>query len=140
MTVDRNKLASLFGEVNRAADTLSRYRELSNEQLLENAERLGNIKYLFIVAIEGCIDICNHLAARGFQKTPESYAQCFQLLKEGKVVDADLAGRMARLARFRNLLVHLYWKVDDEKVVEVLRTEPEILKSFVAAVARFVSA
>ena len=39
-------------------------------------------------------------------------------------------------ARFRNLLVHCYAKVDDGRVVEILRTRLDDLTTYRAAVAR----
>ncbi len=44
-------------------------------------------------------------------------------LAELGVVSADLAGRLQRMAGFRNLLVHLYAEVGDRRVYEILRAD-----------------
>ena len=44
--------------------------------------------------------------------------------------------RKRRMARFRNLLVHMYWKVDYEKVHEVIHHSLEELRLFGRTIAR----
>lgn len=56
-------------------------------------------------------------------RAPKDYADCFAALAELGVVSADLAGRLQRMARFRDLLVHLYAEVDDRRVYEILRAD-----------------
>ncbi len=45
-----------------------------------------------------------------------------------------LAERLGQMARFRNLLVPLYWQVDDAKVWEVLRHDLGDLETYLATV------
>lgn len=44
------------------------------------------------------------------------------MLYENGLIDEELRGRLHNMARFRNLLVHVYGKVDDKKVYEFLKT------------------
>lgn len=136
MSVNQEKVATLLGEIRKSLGVLEGYRTAEDAALLESQERLGNIKYQFIIAIEACIDLCNHFAAQNFVETPESYSHCFELLGKHRVIDSMLAAKMAELARFRNLLVHLYWKVDDARVIEILKTELPWLQRFVESVAQ----
>ncbi len=39
------------------------------------------------------------------------------------------------MARFRNLLVHVYWQVDYDRVFDVLEADVEDLRSFSVAMA-----
>lgn len=40
------------------------------------------------------------------------------------------------MGKFRNLLVHLYWKVDDERIYEVLQSELDDFEDFIGQIAR----
>ena len=60
-------------------------------------------KYRLLIAIEAAISICTHLSARLAGKAPATYAQCFEELARSGIVTQELAGRLARIARFRNL-------------------------------------
>jgi uncharacterized protein YutE (UPF0331/DUF86 family) len=38
------------------------------------------------------------------------------------VIKPDLAKCLKQMARFRNLLVHLYWRVDNQRVYQIIRS------------------
>jgi len=122
----RAAVASLRVEATRPVDELS-----ADERATKAA------KYDLIVAIEAAVSICTHLVSRLSARTPESYADCFVLLREAGVFDAELAGRLARMAQFRNRLVHLYWKVDDTQVWAIVKTSLGDLDDYVQAVGRW---
>lgn len=83
----------------------------------EGEAALDAIKYRFITAIEGAARVAHHLAVSEGWATPESNADAFTILSRKEVITADLARRLAEAAGFRNLLVHQYADVDDQKVV-----------------------
>jgi len=85
------------------------------------------------VATEAALDICNHLAARRGARSPEDYADCMAVLQEIGAIGPDLRDRLARMARFRNLLVHVYARVDDGEVYRVI-------DEYLASVGRYLAA
>ena len=93
-------------------------------------------KYRLLVAIEAAISICTHLAARLAQSTPDSYAQCFEILASANILSPELAERLGQMARFRNLLVHLYREVDDSRVWEILQHDVGDLETYLSEVSR----
>lgn len=137
---DRERIATLVGEAKRALGQLHEHAKEEESDLLSSEVKLGNIKYQFIVAIESCIDICTHLAAKLYVRAPESYAGCFDLLLEGKLIQKQLAGQMSDLARFRNILVHRYWEVDNHKVIEKLKNDLRHIEEFLRAASVAASA
>jgi uncharacterized protein YutE (UPF0331/DUF86 family) len=58
------------------------------------------------------------------------------LLGEAQMIEASLAENLRRMARFRNLIVHRYWDVDDQRVLEIARTQLGDLEQFLAAIGR----
>ncbi len=42
------------------------------------------------------------------------------------------------MSRFRNLLVHMYWKLDYSRVYDIMHDHAEDLRQFAAAVAALV--
>ena len=91
-------------------------------------------KYRLLLAIEAAISICTHLAARLAQQSPDSYADCFNVLATSGIIEEELADRLARMARFRNLLVHVYEEVDHGRVWEFLQTDLEDLDAYLVQV------
>lgn len=86
------------------------------------------------MAIEGAIFIYSHIAARSLQEVPDSYADCFLLLGREGVLDRGLAERCAEMAKFRNLILHAYGKIDDRRVFAILNEDLADIERFVAEV------
>jgi uncharacterized protein YutE (UPF0331/DUF86 family) len=81
---------------------------------------LDGIKYLFVTAIEACVDVAHHLAASERWGAPDTNAAAFDLLARHGLVDGDPARRLAKAVGFRNVLVHRYAIVDDDRGVAAL--------------------
>ncbi len=55
------------------------------------------------------------------------------------IIPKDLAEKLSSAARLRNLLVHRYWTIMDEKVYESIKNEMENFKNFVLYIKEFLS-
>ena len=125
--------------VDRLAEELSHLRALAArgpDALLADPDLLAAVKYRFVVAIETCIDLAQHAIASAGLRAPTSFADAFAVLGEAGFVDAGLVPALQEMARFRNLLVHGYLRVDDRRVVEILRTRLDDLDAFRSQAAR----
>lgn len=91
--------------------------------------------YRLLVAIEAALALCYHVSAKRLHKVPEEYAACFGLLRDAGVIGDELTERLQRMARFRNLLVHMYWKIDYTRVHDVIRQHLGDLRAFASAIA-----
>jgi uncharacterized protein YutE (UPF0331/DUF86 family) len=89
-----------------------------------------------MVAVEACIDISNHIIAKEHIGVPESYSDCFKILRDRGIISKELSEKLINMAKFRNLLVHLYWKVNDEKIYEILQYELVDFDEFIEQIAR----
>jgi uncharacterized protein YutE (UPF0331/DUF86 family) len=61
----------------------------------------------------------------------------FRVLAQEKVVSGDLLPSLLEMARFRNLMVHDYAKIDDAKVYGILRNRLGDFDAFAAAIAAY---
>lgn len=131
-----DRIRQIMGEINSALHKLSRYSEISEEEFVSSPEKVDSAKYNLIVAIEGAIDICNSIVARAGGRAPRDHADCFAILGELKLLPGEFVDRLKRMAKFRNLLVHLYWKVDDRKVYQILNTDTPDIRDYLKAIDR----
>ncbi len=51
-----------------------------------------------------------------FVENREEIIFAYKMLRDGCIISKELSEKMINMAKFRNLLVHLYWKVEDEKM------------------------
>ncbi len=104
----------------------------------DDFDRLAAVKYMFVTAIEGCIDVAQHLCASESWGRPDTNADAVRELGRQGVIASALAEAAARAIGFRNVLVHGYAAVDDERVLAYL-DEVDQLSEFVAEVGRWVA-
>jgi uncharacterized protein YutE (UPF0331/DUF86 family) len=108
------------------SDDLAYLRHESSADVARRADPawLRAVKYTFITSIEASVDIAQHLCA----------TDAVRVLGRHRVLDGDLAGRMAAAVGFRNVLVHEYVAVDDGVVVARLEDLSD-LAAFITAIA-----
>lgn len=132
-----DKIAKLVSEMRKAINRLNALKTIDKKSFLNDPDKIGSVKYSFIVAIESAIDICNHIISQNGYRVPEDYADAFQVIGEQGAFDNDFTKSLKNMAKFRNRLVHLYWEVDDEQVYEFLQTHLDDFKTFLDNISVF---
>ncbi len=135
MTLDADVVRSRCQEIDQSLERLERIREDGRERFLASRDAQDIASYRLLVAIEAALALCYHVSARRLRAVPEDYADCFAGLERAGLVSSALAGRLQQMARFRNLLVHVYWTVDYGRVFDVLEHDLEDLRQFAGCVA-----
>ena len=122
-------------EIDASLARLEEFQCLSRDQFLSSQDGLDVACYRLLIAIEAALALCFHVSAKRLHQVPEEYAGCFSTLEHAGLIPADLSSRLQQMARFRNLLVHVYWKIDYGRVYEVIATRLDDLRAFRAAIA-----
>jgi len=92
------------------------------------------------VAVETCLDIARHVIAREGFRFPHDYQDAFRILAEEQIVSQGLLPSLLDMARFRNLIVHDYARIDDAKVYEILKRRLGDFDAFAAAIVAYLGA
>ena len=132
-----DKVAKMVSEMRKSVDHLKTLKALDKKTFLNDPDKIGSAKYHFIVSIESAIDIANHVISQNGYRTPEDYADTFQVLAEKEVFDNNFTNSLKEMSKFRNRLVHIYWEVDDEQVYAILQERLGDFKIFLEKIARF---
>ena len=115
----------------RNLEFLNEYKYVDEEEFLNSYKDVQAVKYSLLEIVEACIDIASHIIlAKGFERA-ESYAEMFEILGKRGVINRELAEKLSDMARFRNILVHGYARVDNAKVLEVVKEELKDIEEFV---------
>ncbi len=99
---------------------------------------MGSAKYSLIVAIEGVVDLCNHVIAKNSFRTPEDYADTFRVMEEKGAFDAEFTQTLMQMVRFRNRLVHIYWDIDNIELYRILQTRLDDIRRFLREYSVFI--
>ena len=114
----RERLRFLRGEVDYLKS--ERGSVHSFQQYVKDIRLKKAVERSLQVAIEACLDIGRRLIALEGFRYPEDSKDVFQILREEGVVSQELLPSLVDMARFRNLIVHDYTKIDDAKVYAIL--------------------
>ena len=86
------------------------------------------------VAIEICFDISQRIISVEGLRLASSYRETFLVLQEAGILESGQGERLANMASFRNLLVHDYVRIDDERVYAILKRRLGDFDAFAAAI------
>lgn len=123
-------------EIEDSLNRLEEFRFVSRDAFLANRDMLDIACYRLLLAIEAALTLCFHVSAKLLHQVPEEYAGCFGLLQQAGILEADLTKRLQQMARFLNLLVHVYWKVYYEQVYDIMCDQLNDLRAFRAAMTQ----
>ena len=91
--------------------------------LREDRKLQARTLFALQMAVQSCLDMAGHLVAELGLPRPEENAELFSTLAGAGYLDSVLAAKMRAMTRFRNLIVHLYWTVDFDRVFDILQRD-----------------
>jgi uncharacterized protein YutE (UPF0331/DUF86 family) len=121
-------------EIAESVSRLEKIAEMSQDAFLADQDIRDIASYRLLIAIEAALSICYHISSKQLKKVPENYADCFQLLGDAGLIPLDLSANLQQMARFRNLLVHVYWEVEEGVVYDIIRSHLRDLRQYCQAV------
>lgn len=128
-----------LADLERYLDQVSEYRDITAERYREDWRTQRIVERTLQMAIEVCVDLANHVIADRGLRVPATYAEAFEVLGEAGLLGAAQQEAMVQIAKFRNVIVHDYARVDPAIVVRILREHLGDFAGFRAAVLGWVS-
>jgi uncharacterized protein YutE (UPF0331/DUF86 family) len=135
MSINEEYIEARIREIHDAVSMLVELTTKGFEELTMH-ERLS-MRYLIIQVVEAASSICMHILTGFFNERIEGFPECFIRLGVKGIIPRDLASRLASAARLRNLLVHRYWVILDEKVYESIKNGLKDFQGFTKHVREF---
>lgn len=114
---------------------LERVRREGPQALVGDLDAQLKTQHALQLAIQICIDVGAHLIAEMGLRMPDDYRGVFMRLAEADVLEGTLAARLADAAGLRNVLVHGYVAVDNDRLWAALERLDD-LRAFAAAAER----
>ena len=120
---------------------LRELRELARpEQIRSDLREERFVVHTLQLACQAALDLASHVVSDQALGEPQTNRELFALLQQAGLIDASLAASMARLAGFRNVIVHGYERVSLEVVEDVIRHRLGDLETFADRMARLARA
>lgn len=137
MKFNQDKVRKITSEILSSLDGLEDLKKLPQEEFLSDPHKIKSAKYSLIVAIEGAVDLCNHVIAVNGFRTPEDYADSLRVMSERGAFDDDFTKSLIQMVKFGNRLVHIYWDIDDKEVHKIIQSRLQDVRRFLTEFGMF---
>ncbi|MGD2091661.1 MAG: DUF86 domain-containing protein [Candidatus Aminicenantes bacterium] len=134
MSLNEGLIQKRCQDIEDSLKRLEKIKEVHKDEFLKNKDLQDIASYRLLVAIESALSLCYHVSAKKLKKAPGDYAECFIILADEEIIPRDLSEKLKKMSRFRNMLVHMYWKVEYEVVFDILQDSLDDLRQFSDAI------
>ena len=138
--VDETLILRKIADLDEYYNQITEYKKITVAQYSADWKIQRIVERTLQMMIETCVDIAGHIIAdKGF-RIPKSYADTFKVFCEEKILDSKLSVALGKMAKFRNIVVHHYDKVDAEIVVAIMKNNLTDFISYKDAIIRLLEA
>ena len=120
-TIDLNVINRHLEELEEALTYLESKKNITEKDIAKNIELRLAVERALHLAIQNTIDIGNHIIASLAIHDVETYAEIPQKLAEANIIPKRLSENLVNMAKFRNLLVHEYVKLESARLVSFIK-------------------
>jgi uncharacterized protein YutE (UPF0331/DUF86 family) len=121
--VDKTLILRKLAELEEYLGQVKEYASITADRYLDDWKVQRVVERTLQMMIETCADIAGHIISDRGYRVPATYADTFRVLYENGILDKELFEMMDKMAKFRNIILHHYDKVDTEIVVGILRKD-----------------
>lgn len=134
--VDRERLSSRLDALESYLAELRAFRAVSREEFVREPAIHHLAERFLHLACECVLDIVQHVIADQGYRNAETYKDAIEVLREQGLIEPDLGERLKRWMGFRNVLVHMYMKIEHGRSYDAIQEDLGDLEQFAASMAR----
>lgn len=116
---------------------MKEHQNIESEKFLLDLDAQDIVLHNIQLAIQGCIDISNHIIADRGWGVPSVQSEAFNIMASQKVTSPGTADIMRKMTGFRNLIIHEYQQTDFLKVHEILNTRLNDIQEYLRQTIKF---
>jgi len=129
---DPVRIKSYLSEIRRNSIALQQL--IDKNELIPESIPLKAAKYVLIELAEAMSNTIQHLLAKEKGIAVSGYIDAIVKAQEHGIVSDDLFQRLKPFFNFRNSLIHRYWIIDDNQLIENIRNGRNDFERFIAEI------
>lgn len=137
MELDPKRIESYLQQIAAEVADLERALAIPDGQILSDRVKLKGLNYSVIVIAEAMTGALQHILAKKHSVAVDGYSDALLKSAQHKVVDEAPIVRLRPFLVFRNMLVHQYWRVQDETFLENVRSGLGDFREFVKRIRHY---
>ena len=139
MNLNKETMLRHLEELEYCIKLLKGHQHVSRDDFFTNQTIQDAVCRRFQIATECCIDLGNHIISAHGLKRPETNTEIFKILFDyGYLEDKEYSEQMTKMVRFRNLLTHVYVKINMEQVYSYLQRDIPLFENYQKMMLKFV--
>jgi len=119
--IDSNRINGYLSDMVSELEDIQSVLAMPDDRIVRDRHILKSLKFSTIVVAESMGNILQHFLAKREHVAVHGFTDTFAKSGEHEIMAKDLLNRLLPFARFRNMLVHQYWRVEDGLFIENLR-------------------
>lgn len=135
--VDKTLILRKFVSLDEYFKQIEEYSKISIQDYENNWKTQRVIDRTLQMMIETCLDVAGHIISDERLRAPESYVDMFNILVENGILNQELLPSLEKMAKFRNIIVHQYEKIDPEIVIGILKTNLQDFKKYRDSIIKY---
>lgn len=136
--IDIELIRRKLSRLNMYLEKLKPIREKSLEEYKSDFYLKSSTERLIQLIVECATDINNHVVVETKNRPPEDYSISFIRAAEIGLISRELAEKLKGSAGMRNILVHEYMDIDDERVYGAISLALKDYKEYIKQVDGFI--
>ena len=135
--VDKTLILRKLADLEAYLKQIGEYTGISVEAYANDWKVQRIVERTLQIMIETCLDIAGHIISDAGYRAPDSYADMFKILQENGILEKPLMSAMDKMAKFRNIVVHQYEKIDPAIVTTILNKHLDDFSRFSSSIINY---
>ena len=137
--VDKLLIGRKLARMDTYLKQVREFSKISENEYRKNWKTQRIVERTLQILVEECIDVANHIISDKGMRVPVGYADTFQVLMENRIINKKLSATMDKMAKFRNVIIHQYEKIDPAIVVSILSRDLGDFERYKKAIIKYLS-
>jgi uncharacterized protein YutE (UPF0331/DUF86 family) len=119
--VDKNLILRKISTLDEYLKQINEYANISLTDYKADWKIQRIVERTLQMMIETCLDVSGHIISDEKFRVPETYADMFRILVQNDILKESQLEAFEKMAKFRNIIVHDYEKIDAGIVLGILQ-------------------
>jgi len=139
MNIDKERLENYLIDIKkRNIEIEDLLKEYTDKQIVSDDWLIRGLKYLLIEIAEIMANTLIHIITKDKGESVTGYTET--IIKSGEIgiISESTSAKLKPFFDFRNSLVHRYWIISDEKLIELVRNNHKDFYAFIEEIEKYV--
>lgn len=128
--VDKSLILRKLSALDEYLKQIKEYAKISLKDYAADWKIQRIVERTLQMMIETCLDVAGHIISDEKLRVPETYADMFRILVQNGILKESRREAFEKMAKFRNIIVHDYEKIDAGIVISVLQKNLNDFKGY----------